>query len=114
MKTHSKVAQHPTLRAVVALSGLGLAPSVPAPPRARGIDPRCPGLTLPERATQDACQKAVDIFAFMTPQLGIGLVGGNATLGTGGALGGLGHFSIGVRGNGIRGRVPQVEDMDAA
>src|SRR4051794_3123778 len=55
------------------------------------IDPRCPAV-VPNRAAQDACQKAIDIFAFMTPQLGIGLVGGNATLGTGGALGGVGRF----------------------
>lgn len=79
-----------------------------------GISARCPGVTLTDRAAQDACQKAVDIFGFMTPQLGIGLVGGNATLGTGGALGGVGRFSIGIRGNGIRGRVPQVGDVDAA
>ena len=81
---------------------------------AQGIDPRCPGLAPADRAAQDACQKAIDIFAFMTPQLGIGLVGGNALLGTGGALGGIGRFSIGVRGNAIRGRVPQVANVNAA
>ena len=81
---------------------------------AQTVDPRCPGVALADRAAQDACQKAVDIFAFMTPQLGIGLVGGNATLGTGGALGGIGKFSVGVRGNGIRGRVPQVGNVNAS
>jgi hypothetical protein len=81
---------------------------------AQGPDPRCPGLAPADRAAQDACQKAIDIFAFMTPQLGIGLVGGNAMLGTGGALGGIGRFSIGIRGNGIRGRVPQVANVNAA
>src|SRR5215831_258753 len=75
---------------------------------AQGIDTRCPGGSLSEQTTQDACQKAVDIFAFMTPQLGIGLVGGNATLGATSALGGLGKFSVGVRGNATQGRVPQV------
>ena len=99
--------------AVVALSIVAAASASPAALGAQGIDPRCPGLALPDRAAQDACQKAVDIFAFMTPQLGIGLVGGNATLGTGGALGGIGHFSIGVRGNAIRGRTPQVADVNA-
>jgi hypothetical protein len=49
----------------------------------------------------------------MTPQLGIGLVGGNATLGTGGALGGVGRFSIGIRGNALRGRVPEVANVNA-
>jgi hypothetical protein len=77
----------------------------------QGIDTRCPAGSLNEQTTQDACQKAVDIFAFMTPQLGIGLVGGNATLGATSALGGIGHFSIGVRGNATRGRVPQVSDV---
>ena len=81
---------------------------------AQGIDPRCPAGTLQQLAAQDACQKAIDIFGFMTPQLGIGLVGGNATLGTGGALGGPGRFSIGVRGNALQGRVPQVADVNAS
>jgi hypothetical protein len=96
-----------------ALLALSLA-GAPAIASAQGIDPRCPGVSLTERTTQDACQKAVDIFAFMTPQLGIGLVGGNATLGVAGALGGIGHFSIGVRGNATRGRVPQVASVNAA
>ncbi len=96
-----------------AMLALSLA-SAPALVSAQGIDPRCPGVSITERTTQDACQKAIDIFAFMTPQLGIGLVGGNATLGAGGALGGIGHFSIGVRGNATRGRVPQVASVDAS
>ena len=96
--------------ALVALSLVG----APVVLSAQQIDSRCPGIALQDRAAQDACQKAVDIFAFMTPQLGIGLVGGNATLGTGGALGGIGRFSIGVRGTGIRGRVPQVANVNAS
>jgi len=95
--------------ALVALSFVGLPTTASAQ-----VDARCPGLAPLDRAAQDACQKAVDIFAFMTPQLGIGLVGGNATLGTGGALGGIGRFSIGVRGNGIRGRVPEVANVNAS
>jgi hypothetical protein len=100
--------------ACVALTFAGLAAATPFTLTAQGIDPRCPGVALQDRATQDACQKAVDIFSFVTPQLGIGLVGGNATLGTGGALGGIGHFSIGVRGNAVQGRVPQVANVNAA
>lgn len=97
-----------------ALLIVGAIAALPANAHAQGIDPRCPGIGLQDRAAQDACQKAIDIFAFMTPQLGIGLVGGNATLGTGGALGGPGRFSIGVRGNAIQGRVPQVANVNAA
>jgi hypothetical protein len=77
------------------------------------VDPGCPpgtvnGLGVPdrERATQDACQQAVDLFKYMMPQLGIGLTGGNTTLAQGGALGGLGHFVIGIRGNVLAGTVP--------
>jgi hypothetical protein len=99
------------ISALAALSLIGGAALAPTTASAQGVDPRCPAGSLPNFATQDACQKAIDIFAFMTPQLGIGLVGGNATLGTGGALGGPGRFSIGIRGNGIRGRVPQVGDV---
>lgn len=103
-----------TLSAVTALFVVGAIAAPATRASAQGIDPRCPAVTLQERAAQDACQKAIDIFGFMTPQLGIGLVGGNATLGTGGALGGPGRFSIGVRGNGIQGRVPQVTDVNAS
>jgi hypothetical protein len=62
-----------------------------------------------QNALQDACQQAYDIFTFMAPQLGISLAGGNATLGTGSTLGGLGHFSIGVRGNVVNGTIPQID-----
>ena len=96
-----------------ALVALSLVASAGAPTAlaAQTIDPRCPGGSLQNLAVQDACQKAVDIFAFMAPQLGVGLVGGNAILGSGGTLGGPGRFSIGLRGNGLRGRLPQVESQ---
>jgi hypothetical protein len=54
----------------------------------------------------DACQKAVDLLNFMTPQLSTGLVGGNPTLGQGGVLGGLGKFSIDVRASGFNADLP--------
>lgn len=66
------------------------------------------GVLVPDRsrASQDVCQMAVDVFQFMGPQLGVSLAGGNATMGQGGALGGLGHFSVGLRANVIKGDVP--------
>src|SRR5688500_18779123 len=109
MKLGVSVHSLSSLGALVALS-LG-AVTVPATGAAQVVDARCPGNSLQSLAAQDACQKAIDIFAFMAPQLGVGLVGGNATLGAGGTLGGPGRFSIGVRGNGIRGRMPQVADV---
>ena len=59
--------------------------------------------------TQDACQQAIDVFKMMAPQLGIAITGGNATLGQGGAMGGLGQFAAEIRGNLIAGDVPQLQ-----
>ena len=75
------------------------------------ISANCPAGTVQQVVTRDACQKAIDLFQFMAPQLGIAMTGGNATLGQGGALGGIGRFSVGLRGNVLRGRVPQVENV---
>jgi len=86
---------------------------------AQGIDTgRCPpgtvnGLGVPDatRASQDACQKSIDLFQYMAPQLGGAITGGNATLGMAGSLGGLGHFSAGFRVNAIQGNIPQVQNV---
>lgn len=58
---------------------------------------------------QDACQKAIDLFRYMAPQLGAIVAGGSATQGIAGTLGGIGHFSFGIRGNGINGSLPEVD-----
>ena len=68
-----------------------------------------PGVPNATKATQDACQKAIDLFAYMAPQLGASITGGNATLGMAGSLGGLGHFSVGLRVNAVQGSIPQVQ-----
>ena len=79
---------------------------------------RCPpgtvnGFGVPDqtRASQDACQKAIDLFKYMAPQLGTSITGGNATLGQGSSLGGLGHFSLGFRVNALQGSLPQVQNV---
>ncbi len=59
---------------------------------------------------QDACQKASDLFAFLAPQRGASLAGGNATLGQAGNLGGVGHFTFGVRVSGLKGELPDLGD----
>ncbi len=81
---------------------------------ARAQSPSCPGGAVGSAAqvTQDACQQAVDVFQYMAPQLGTAIAGGNATLGQGGILGGLGHFSIGVRANVVDGTLPQVSQFN--
>ena len=82
---------------------------------------RCPpgtanGFGVPDqtRASQDACQKAIDLFKYMAPQLGTSIAGGNPTLGQGGTLGGLGHFSAGLRVNILQGSLPQVQNVTPA
>jgi hypothetical protein len=72
------------------------------------------GLTTPNAqcsgaatGTQDACQKAVDIFTYMAPQLGTAIAGGNTIMGSGGALGGLPHWTIGLRATAVLGSAPE-------
>jgi hypothetical protein len=83
---------------------------------AQGVDPQCPpgstnsvGDPDNTRIAQDACQKAIDLFKYMAPQLGAVLAGGSPTQGFSGTLGGPGHFSFGVRANALRGSLPQVD-----
>jgi hypothetical protein len=64
-----------------------------------------------QQIAQDACQQAYDVYQFLAPQLGLALAGGNATIGQGSVLGGLGHFSVGVRGNVFSGQLPQVDQF---
>src|SRR6266550_1523381 len=72
---------------------------------------RCPNTTSTQRISQDACQKALDLFQYVAPQLGTSITGGNATLGQGGSLGGLGHFTVGLRINVVQGSLPQVQNV---
>jgi hypothetical protein len=59
---------------------------------------------------QDACQKAKDMFAFMLPQLGVSLSGGNAVLGSTGTIGKLGHFNFGLHATALNGDLPQFDN----
>ncbi len=103
-------------RLLVSFVAVGLAATSVS---AQGVDTqRCPpgsvnGLGVPDqqRASQDACQKAIDLFQYMAPQLGTMIAGGNPTLGQGSTLGGLGHFSAGIRVNVLQGSLPQVQDV---
>jgi len=73
--------------------------------------PKCPpGPPISATVAQDACQQAFDVYQFMAPQLGLALTGGNATAGQSGVLGGPGHFSVGIRVNGFRGKLPDVNN----
>lgn len=70
--------------------------------------PKCTTANGPVQAL-NACQQAYDLYQFMSPQLGLALAGGNATLGVGSTLGGLGHFSVGIRVNAFQGSLPQAD-----
>lgn len=56
--------------------------------------------------SQDACTKARDIFAFVMPQVGVALSGGNPVLGEGGTLGGWGKRALSLRVTAVDGNVP--------
>lgn len=102
------------LRALISFAALVLvASSLPAQVDTQRCPPGNVGQTIPDqtRASQDACQKAIDLFQYMAPQLGTSIAGGNPTLGQGGNLGGIGHFSAGLRVNVLQGSLPQVQDV---
>lgn len=61
--------------------------------------------------TQDACQKTIDVFQYLAPQLGAVIAGGNATLGVGGTLGGLGRIYISGRANVLSSNIPRVDQV---
>ena len=72
-------------------------------------NPNCAGRPT---FTQDACEKATDLYNYMMPQLGTSLVGGSHTLGVGSTLGGFPHFAIALRGNAIRGDLPDLATVN--
>src|SRR4051812_23040389 len=96
--------RHGTLLVV---SALGLAAALPA----QAIDSHCTDPAVVGVAHQggDACQKVADLFNYMNMQLGTWVAGGNPTLGQGGTLGGLGHFSVGVRANVMKATIPSID-----
>lgn len=73
------------------------------------VDPQCASAGN----AGDACQKAIDLFQYMAPQLGVSITGGNVVLGQGGSLGGLGHFAFELKGNILQGSLPNVDAVGA-
>lgn len=55
----------------------------------------------------DACRKALDLFAFVMPQAGVALAGGNPILGEGGTMGGWGKRAISLRVTAVDGQLPK-------
>jgi hypothetical protein len=63
--------------------------------------------------TRDACQKATDIFKYLAPQLGTPIAGGNSIMGSGGVLGGLPHWTVGLRATLLSGSMPEFTTANA-
>jgi hypothetical protein len=98
-----------TWRVVLLALASGIS-SAPLAAQAGTLDPQCRAVTPSERITQDGCQKALDLFTFMAPQLGMLLVGGNAVAGEHSALRGPGHVSLGLRANAMQASLPRVDE----
>ncbi len=90
----------------VAASILILAGAAPLAAQ-RAVDAQCARSLV----TEDACQKAIDVFQYLAPQLGVVVAGGNATLGVGGTLGGLGQIYISGRANVVSSNIPRVDQV---
>lgn len=54
----------------------------------------------------NSCQAKVDLFGYLTPQVGTLVAGGNATPGRGGTSSGFRHFSVGLRVNALQASLP--------
>jgi hypothetical protein len=67
--------------------------------------------TDPATASADARQQAADVFQYMAPQLGLAIAGGSPTIGQASVVGGLGHFTVGLRGNALAGHLPQIDQF---
>jgi hypothetical protein len=59
-------------------------------------------------ASRDVCLRTKDLFQLLAPQLGVSMTGGNAVLGQGGTLGGLGHFTVEARAIAVMGDIPDL------
>lgn len=80
------------------------------PAALRAQTPSCVALpAIPFNGQADACQKAIDLFAFIMPQIGVAVSGGNPIPGDAGTLGGFGKRSLSVRVIGVDARLPDNE-----
>ena len=99
-----------SLTARLAAAATLAAVALPSTGRAQGgaVGPQCRAAARP---LQDACQKSVDVFALVAPQLGTIVAGGNAVVGQGGAFGRVGRLTIALRATGANGALPDVQGV---
>lgn len=74
---------------------------------AQSVSPDCTVTPSVAGNSADICRKAADLFAFISPQVGVALAGGNPILGEGGTLGGWGKRSITLRLSAVDGQLPK-------
>lgn len=96
------------MKRLLLLAGIAAGAS-PLGAQGGAVDVQCAATNPFERGSQDACQKMIDIFQLVAPQIGTSLIGGNILFGDTGALGGLGHVSVGLRITAVRGHLPEVD-----
>ena len=67
-----------------------------------------------QNAARDVCLRTKDVYQLLAPQLAAAITGGNAVLGQGGTLGGLGHFTVEARVTAVLdGDVPELTQWTA-
>ncbi len=71
------------------------------------VNPNCTVTPNTFGSAVDICRKAADLFAFVVPQFGVALAGGNPVLGEGGTLGGWGKRTVTLRVTAVDGRAPR-------
>lgn len=74
--------------------------------------PQCSGLGAVQ--ADSACNRAADAYMTFQPLAGMAMSGGNPVLGTGRALGGLGHFFVSARVNAVKAAVPNPDTTQQA
>ena len=91
------------VRGLILLFGMA---ALPAALRAQD-NPQCVGQSFSSyQQAVDLCNGVVDATHYIQPQLGLGITGGNPVVGSFKPLGGLGHFSIGIRATAFKTALP--------
>ncbi len=91
--------------ATILVAGLAVVAS-PSAGQAQPTGPTCTVTPSTFGNATDVCRKAADLFAFVVPQVGVALAGGNPILGEGGTLGGWGKRTVTLRVSAVDGRAP--------
>lgn len=98
-----------SLGALLAIAALASSPLASSPLTAQTTAGACTitPASLTTTSGADACRKAQDLFAFVIPQMGVALAGGNPVLGEGGTMGGWGKRALSIRVTAVDGRLPK-------